>query len=154
AAVARAPPNRRQRLDNCVVRGSAAERPQPVQGSGDIVRRMRPAGQRLWRVIEREDEELVGAVEELEEEAIDRGARIRDPLAEHAVADVEQDAEADRHAIARELRDLLLDTVLEYLERLAIEPGNQPAFFVGHRRGDARQLDAGLKGTVAANERC
>ena len=65
------------------------------------------AGQRPRPVVERHQEELVGRIEQLEQEPLDRGARVLDPPAEHAVADVEQHAEADRHALAGELRDRL-----------------------------------------------
>jgi hypothetical protein len=41
-------------------------------------------------MIERHHEQRVVRGEELEQEALDRGARILDPLTEHAVADVEQ----------------------------------------------------------------
>ena len=58
-------------------------------------------------VVERHQEVLVGRVEQLEEKPLDRRARVLDPLAEHAVADVEQHAQADRHAFVGELRDLL-----------------------------------------------
>ena len=70
-------------------------------------------------MVERHQEELVGRVEQIEQEPLDRRARVLDALAEHAVADVEQHAEADRHALVRELRDRLRVAVLEDLERLA-----------------------------------
>ena len=96
-------------------------------------------------MVEGEDEELVGRVEQLEQKPVDGGARILNPLAEHAVADVDEDAEAHRHALVGELRDLLQRAVLVHLEDLAAEAGDEPPLFVGHRRGDARDLDAGLK---------
>ena len=70
-------------------------------------------------MVEGHQEELVGRIEQLEQELVDRRARIVHPLAEHAVADVEQHAEADRHALARELRDGLPHAVLVDLERVA-----------------------------------
>ena len=57
-------------------------------------------------------------VEQLEQEPLDRRARVADALAEHAVADVEQQPQAERHALVRELRDRLLVAVLEDLERV------------------------------------
>ena len=61
--------------------------------------------------------------EQLEQEPLDRRARVDDALAEHAVADVEQHAEPDRHALVGELRDGLRLAVLVDLERLTRQAG-------------------------------
>jgi len=53
-----------------------------------------------------------------------------DAAAEHAVADIEQHAEADRHPLARELRDLLAVAILEHLERFARQVRDQMALAV------------------------
>ena len=98
-------------------------------------------------MVEGQHEELVAGIEQLEQEAVDRRPRVLDAPAEHAVADVEQDAEADRHAVARELRDRLRLAVLEHLERVAVQACDQPPVRVAHGRGDARQLDAGSERT-------
>ena len=57
-------------------------------------------------MVERGEEELVRGVQKGEEEALDGGARIHDPLTEHAVAHVEQHAQAYGHALVGEDRDL------------------------------------------------
>ena len=110
----------RQRLEDGVVDGGAAGRLDRRERALELVLRAAStpvSGRGL--VVERQHEELVGRVEQVEEEPVDRRARVLDALAEHAVADVEQQAEADRHALVRELRDRLLLAVLEDFERLA-----------------------------------
>ena len=84
---------------------------------------------------------------------VDRGARIVHPLAEHAVADVEQHAEADRHALAGELGDGLADAVLVDLERVAVEAGHRMTVAIGDRRGDAGDFDAGLERAMVGDRR-
>ena len=127
------PDGRRPASARCT---SCWARVQPVSG-------LRP-------VVERHHEELVGGIEQVEQEPVDGRARVLDPLAEHAVADVEQHAEADRHALVGELRDRLLHAVLEDLERLARQAGDQMPFGVGDGGGDAGELDAGLEQAVVA----
>jgi hypothetical protein len=63
----------------------------------------------------------------LRRHVIDRGARVLDALAEHAVAGVEQHAEADRNPLARELRDRLRLAVLVHGEGLSPQTGDEPA---------------------------
>jgi hypothetical protein len=113
----------------------------------------RPAGQRVRPMVERHQEELVGGIEQLEQELVDRRARIVHPLAEHAVADVEQHAEPDRHALVGELRHRLQDAVLVDLKRLAPESGDRVSFLVDDRRRDAGDLDAGLKQAAVGDGR-
>jgi len=104
---------------------------------------VRPAGQRPRAVVERDEEELVGFVEQREEEAAHGGAGVRDALAVHAVADVEQQAQTDRDALVRERRHVLLLAVLVDCERLAWQTGDEMAFLVRDRGRKAGQLDAG-----------
>ena len=99
-------------------------------------------GQHVRLVVEGEDEEFVLVIELLEQETIDRGARVGDAAAEHAVADVEQDAEADGHALAGELRERLLLAVLVDLEVVASEVADEMAVGVAHRHRDAGDVDA------------
>ena len=87
-------------------------------------------------MVERHQEELVGGIEQIEQKAVDRRAGVLDPLAEHAVADVEEHTEADRHALARELRDRLAHAVFEELEGLPLEAGDEVPVLVGDRRRD------------------
>jgi len=62
---------------------------QPGQRVAHVPLLAGPPGQRVRPVVERHQEELVGRVEQLEQEFVDRGARVVHPPAEHAVADVE-----------------------------------------------------------------
>ena len=64
-------------------------------------------------VIERHQRELVLGPEQVSNEMIDRLARVCDAASKHAVARIEQNGEAHRHALRRELRDRLAFTVLE-----------------------------------------
>ena len=84
-------------------------------------------------MVERRDERLVFAKQQLTHEAVDRVARVDDRLAPHAVAGVEEHTEADRNARIGELRDVLLGAVLEDLKVVLGEPGDQAALRVGHR---------------------
>ena len=115
----------------------------------DVLRRARPARQDVRVVIEREHEELVVGVQELEEEPFDGRSRVDHALAEHAVAHVEQDAEADRHALVRELGDRLRLAVLEHLEGLARKADREAALRVEDRRRDGDDVDARPEHTVA-----
>ena len=143
--------NQWQGSDDRIVRRRAAERPQPVERGADHVGRIRPGGDEARLVVEGEDEELVRRIEQLEEKPVDGGTRILDALAIHAVADVEQHAEADRHALARELRHGLAFAVLEDVERVAVEPRDQAAFGITHGGRHADHLDAGFEQPVVAD---
>ena len=66
-------------------------------------------------------------VEQVDEEPLDRRPGVLDAAAEHAVADVEQQAETERHPLVRELRDRQALAVLVYLERLFRQPGDELA---------------------------
>ena len=78
----------------------------------------------------------------VEQEALDRRLGVLDAPAEHAVADVEQQAEAERHALVGELRDRQALAVLVDLERLFRQPRDQLPVGVADRGGDHGQLDA------------
>jgi len=71
--------------------------------------------------------------------------RVLDPPAEHAVADVEEHPEAERHALVGELRDGLRHAVLVHLERLTGQSLDEVALLVEDGRRDAGDLDAALK---------
>ena len=96
-------------------------------------------------MVERDHAELIGRIEQREEEPFDGGARVDEPLAEHAVAHVQQDGDADRHALARELRDGLPLAVLVDLEGVFGESGHQAAVLIEDGGGDADQIDARLE---------
>ncbi len=101
-------------------------------------------------MIEGEHEELIVGVQELEEELLDRGPRVDHAPAEHAVAHVEEHAEADRNALVRELRDRLRLAILEHLEGLARKAMREAALRVEDRGGDGHHVDARPQHTVAA----
>ena len=96
-------------------------------------------------MVERHHEQRVVRRECLEEEPLDRHARVADPLAVHAVADIEQQAEPDRDAIMRELGDGLWHAVFEDRERVSGEIGHEASPLVAHRHRDRGNLDAGAQ---------
>ena len=102
-------------------------------------------------MIERRDEEFVVRIQQFEQEAVDRGARVLDALPEHAVADVDQHAETDGDPLVRELTNFLALPVLEDVERIARQTFDEVPLAVDHRRIDARDLDAGPKRPGIAN---
>ena len=92
--------------------------------------------------MKRGDEGFVFAKQQLADEPIERVPRVDDRLPAHAVAGVEQHAEADRDALVGELRDVLRVAVFEDLEVVFREPGDQPAVRVGDGDGDLDDVDA------------
>ena len=72
-------------------------------------------------------------------------ARGRHLVGRHAAAGVEQDAEADRHALVAEVRDFLPLAVLEDGEVVLAQAGHEAAVVVGDRGRDVDQLDAALE---------
>ena len=70
----------------------------------------------LGLIVEAIQEHFVVSIEQLEEEAIERLPRRHPFLALHAAARVDDEPEADRHALAVEVRDLLFLAVLEETE--------------------------------------
>ena len=96
----------------------------------------------LGRVVELHQEELVlgvGGLEELRH----RLARFFQ-LAAHAAAAIEDHAHRKRRVLARKLRDLLLLLVLEDLEVLLFQPGDEAVHGVGdgHRNQHQRAVHA------------
>ena len=86
---------------------------------------------------------LIVGPEQLEEKALDRGARGLDATAEHAVAGVEGQADADGHALGGELGHFARQAVLVNFEGLARQIRRQLALGVVDRRRDRDDLDAG-----------
>ena len=95
----------------------------------------------MRRVVEAVEEHLVVGSQQIEQEAIERRARRRDLRPRHAAARVEHDAEADRHPLGAEVRDLDRLIVLEYAEVALLEAGHEASRAVGHRGGDVDELD-------------
>ena len=120
----------------------AMTRAEAVEASPEGDRRLRPRRDEVRLVVERRHEYFVAALEQAGHEAIHRPARLDDRLPAHAVAGIEQHAEADRHALIRELGNRLRDVVLEDLEVVPGEAGHQPALGVHHRDGDLDGVDA------------
>ena len=82
-------------------------------------------------MVERADERLVARIEQVGHEAVERTAGVHNRLAAHAVADVEQHADAHGRALVGKLRDRLLVAVLEDLEVVPGEAGDQAVVAVG-----------------------
>jgi len=104
-------------------------------------------------VVERHQEEFVGGVEQVEQKPVHGGARIFDAAAEHTVADIEEHAQTDGDALARELGDGLPIAVLKYFEGVARQVDDQMTLAVGDGGGDASDLDAGAKWTFGPERR-
>ncbi len=104
-------------------------------------------------MVEGHHEERVVRGEQVDEEALDGRASVHEALAEHAVADVEQEADADRHTLAGELRNRLRRAVLEDLEAVARQVGHQPAVGVAHGGRDRRHLHARAQRAGLADDR-
>src|SRR6187402_2799088 len=86
-------------------------------------RRHGPGGGKPWPMVECRDQRLVFAEQQITNEPIHRISGIDDRLPAHAVAGVEEHAQADRHTGVCELRDDLAITVLEDLKVVLREPG-------------------------------
>src|ERR1700719_2527740 len=69
-------------------------------------------------MIERHNRELVGRIEQVDDESLHGRACVLNAAAEHAVARIDQDPEADRDALPGELRHRLRFTVLVDVERV------------------------------------
>src|SRR5690606_34023516 len=130
--------------DGVVHRGAAGRLHVP-DGTADSLRVVRPGlGQRgVGRKLH--EQQLVVPAEEVEDEPVYRGAGGRHLLIGHAAARVERDAEAHRHALVAEMRDLLDLAVVVDGEVLLAEPRDEAAVVIGYRRGDVDQLDAAAK---------
>ena len=94
-------------------------------------------------MIEDQEKRFVGGREQVEDEAVERRARVRDALPVHAVADVHQDAEADRQPIPRHESHRLFSAVFMNDEIVAFEIGDQSAVAVRDRGGHLDELDLG-----------
>jgi hypothetical protein len=70
-------------------------------------------------------ERLILWIEQPDEELVDGGSSIDDRLATHAIAGVEQHAQAYRHTLDAEVGHPLGDTVLEDLEVALRQAGNE-----------------------------
>ena len=97
-------------------------------------------------MIERGDERFIPGVDEHRHELLDRGAGIRDPLASHAVAGIEKNTQADRHALVGKHRDRLRRAILEDLEIVFGETGDEPTGGVGHSDIHLNRVDRGPEG--------
>jgi hypothetical protein len=96
-------------------------------------------------MVEGENEILVFGTEKLEEKLLDGGARLEEPLTEHAVTGVKQQAETDRHALVRELGDGLTLAVFIDFERIARETRHEMTFGIANGRRHRGQLDSGAE---------
>ena len=140
------PLHHRTRREDRVVDRRAAGGPLVREPPRQPRRRRRPRYEDARQVIERADERLVSAVEQVGHEPVERAARVDDRLPAHAVADVEQHADAYRRPLVRELRHRLRVTVLEDLEVVLRQAGDQAIAGVGDGDGDFNGRDAAAKG--------
>ena len=96
-------------------------------------------------VVEPIEEELVVRTEQVEQEAVEGGPCGGHAFAFHAAARVEHDAEADRHALATEVRERLRHPVLVDEEVVLVQAGHETPPPVGDRGADVDQIDAGTE---------
>ncbi len=135
---------RHSRRDGVVQRRGAA-RPDPRQSGRDPLAIRRPGFDELGLIVESIEEHFVVSIEQLEEETIERLPRRHPLLALHAAARVDDETQADRHALAVEVRDLLFLAVLEEAEVFLAQARDEPAVGVGDCCRDVDELDAGLE---------
>jgi hypothetical protein len=135
----------RQRRIERVVNRRAAPAAHRIECRTEHFRRRRPTRGDRRLVIEQHERELVIVGHQLEEEAVERAPRILQPLADHAVADVEKRGKTDRHALAGELRNRLELAVFENFELVFREIRYESAVGIGNSGSDRDDLDAGLK---------
>ena len=102
----------------------------------------RPALRDLRPRRELDEEQLVVLIEQLEDQAFDRRPRGRKLLRRHAAARIEGDAEADRDAIAAEVRDVLDLPVLVHREVFLPQSRDEAPVVIGHRCRDVDELHA------------
>ena len=121
---------RHGRRDGVVQRRRAA-RPDAREACRDPLAVRRPAFDELRLIVESIQEHFVVSIEQLEEEAIERLPGRHPFLAFHAAARVDHEPEADRHALAVEMGDLLFLTVLEQAEVFLAQAGDEPSVRVG-----------------------
>src|SRR4030095_515043 len=97
---------------------------------------------------------LVARIEQLEQESLDGRSRVDEALPEHAVAHVEQHRKADGHPLVGELGDDLAFALLENLERLGWQFGDEVPVLIDDRRGHADEIDTRLEsgGTILGDE--
>jgi len=96
-------------------------------------------------VVEQDQRVLVVFGEQLEEEAVEGVAGVLEAFADHAVADVQQDGQADRDARRGKLRHGLLDAVLVDLELVGRQVRHQLAVGIRHRGRHRNQLNPRLE---------
>ena len=87
-----------------------------------------------------------------EQEPLDGGPGVDDALAEHAVADVEQHAQADRHALVGEDRIVCSRPSSQIPNASRGRSGHQVPLGVEHRRRDHHEVDAGLEPARVADD--
>ena len=142
----------REGRDNRIVDRRTSPGFEPAERAAHHLRSGRPSGQDVRLMIEGKDEILVGVVQQVEEEILHGGVGIFQALAEHAIAGVEENGEADRNALVRKLRDGLCLPVFVYLERVTPQVGHQPSLVVAYRRRNTRDLYARPKEAVVAKD--
>ena len=97
-------------------------------------------------MIEGCNEALIAGIEQIRHEAIERAPRVDDRLTPHAVADVEEDADADRRPLVGKLRHWLRITVLEDFEVVLREAHDEAAGVIGDGDGNLDGGDTAVKG--------
>ena len=133
---------KRNGLHDRVEHRRAAVRRDASQRPGDQLAVGRPSLQQHGIVAESVDEQFILLVEQVVDEAIERGFRFAYLFARHAAAGVERDAEADRHTVGAEMRHLDAVIVLIDQEVFLAQPWHEPSALIRHARGHVDQLDA------------
>ena len=133
------------RIGDGVVQRRAAGRKHARERPADRVAIGGPVLHQHRIVAEPVQKELVLGTGEVVEKLIERGLRRLHLFARHALARVERDAEAHRHAVRAEMRHRLRLVVFVDEEVFLAQPGHEPAARIDDRRGDVDQLDAALE---------
>ena len=140
----------RQRHVHRVVNRRAAPAVHGVERRAQHLGLRRPARRHRRRVVEQDQRVLVLFGEQLEEEAIEGMTGVLEALADHAVADVQQDGQADGDARRGKLRHGLLDAVLVDFELVGRQVRHELAVGIRHRGRHGDQLHPRLEVLLSA----
>ena len=108
--------------------------------------RGRPWRENAGQMVEGRDEALVAGIEQIRHEAVERAPRVDDRLTAHAVADVEEDSDADWRPFVGKLRNRLRIAVFEHVEVVFLQTGDQTTGVVGDGDGHFNGRDGAAKG--------
>ena len=125
-----------------VVEGGAATGAEATHGSGEFLRIVDQVGHELGRGVEAHDHGFVLARADHAGDEVDGGLLLEAEAVADAVAGIDQDGNAERQITFRgELLDGLRPLVLDHLEIVFGEIGNELAFLIGDSKEHVDAVD-------------